>query len=311
MTGSPDYPEFLLLQIALHRRGLARLAAAATAVALAATVTGTAVADAPAAPGATQKFLSSAQAVAALDPTPTAPSFFLSGILPSGQMYVYMRDGRGGFDSRSGAYVWRGLTYCVAVDPDLTGHQDGAYHVMSNGVVNQWRGGRLKQVATGWQQYSRVLSPGTLARAAHPDLLARDRQGVLWRVPIRSDGTLAPRVKVGGGWNAYTQIAGVGDYSGDTKADIVARDTQGILWLYKGTGDGRKPFAPRLRVGSGWNEFNKLVSAGDVDADRRSDLLARDPKGGLWLYKGTGKASAPFKPRVKIGTGFQQYRDLF
>ncbi|MEU9703910.1 VCBS repeat-containing protein [Streptomyces sp. NPDC047981] len=276
-----------------RRRGLARLAAVATTVALAATVTG------PAAAGT------------ATEPTPTAPAYYLSGILPSGQMYVYMRDGKGGLDPRSGAYVWKGLTTAVPVDPDLTGYQDGAYHVMSDGVVNQWRGGNLKRVATGWQQYTSVVSPGTLARAAHPDLLARDRQGVLWRIQTRADGTLAPRVRIGAGWNAYTQIAGVGDYTGDTRPDIVARDKQGVLWLYKGTGDGRAPFAPRARVGAGWNIFNRLVATGDVDADRRSDLLARDPKGDLWLYKGTGSAAAPFKPRVKIGWGFQEYRDLF
>ncbi|MFI1866122.1 FG-GAP repeat domain-containing protein [Streptomyces jumonjinensis] len=297
-------------RLAHRRRGLARLATLATAVTLAATVTGTAVADTPAASGPAQRTVPSA-AKAALEPTPTAPSFFLSGILPSGQMYVYMRDGKGGFGPRSGAYVWKGLKYSVPVDPDLTGYQDGAYHIMSNGVVNQWRGGHLKKVATGWKQYTSVLSPGTLARAAHPDLLARDRQGVLWRFQTRANGTLAPRVKVGTGWNQYSQIAGVGDFSGDTRPDIVARDKQGVLWLHKGTGNGRKPFAPRIRVSGGWKKFNKLVSTGDVNADRRSDLLARDPKGALWLYKGTGKASAPFKPRVKVGTGFQQYRDLF
>ncbi|MEU2788453.1 VCBS repeat-containing protein [Streptomyces sp. NPDC007100] len=282
-------------RLAHRRRAIARLATVATAVTLAATATGAAVAAAPAASG----------------PTPTAPSFFLSGILPSGQMYAYLRDGKGGLDAPSGAYVWKGLKFSVSVDPDLTGYQDGDYHVMTNGVVNQWRDGKLKQVATGWQQYTSVLSPGTLARAAHPDLLARDGQGVLWRVQTKADGTLAPRVRIGAGWNQYSQITGVGDYSGDDKPDIVARDRQGVLWLYKGTGDGSKPFAPRTRIGAGWNQFNKLVATGDVDADRRSDLLARDTKGDLWLYKGTGKASAPFKPPVKIGSGFQQYRDLF
>ncbi|MFG3505084.1 FG-GAP repeat domain-containing protein [Streptomyces sp. NPDC047821] len=296
-----------------RRRGLVRAAAVATAVTLAATATatGTAAASTPAVPGPGPAPKSPRAVTAAPGPTATAPSFFLSGILPSGQMYVYMRDGKGGFDPRSGAYVWKGLKYAVPVDPDLTGYQDGAYHVMTNGVVNQWRGGNLKQVATGWQQYTSVLSPGTLARAAHPDLLARDVKGVLWRFQVKADGTLAPRVRIGTGWNQYSQITGVGDYSGDARPDIVARDKQGVLWLYKGTGDGAKPFAPRTRVGGGWNQFNKLVATGDVDADRRSDLLARDAKGVLWLYKGTGKAAAPFKPRVAIGTGFQQYRDLF
>ncbi|MEV4443663.1 VCBS repeat-containing protein [Streptomyces sp. NPDC049577] len=244
-------------------------------------------------------------------PTPAAPFFFLSGILPSGQMYVYMPNGKGGFDDRSGAYMWQHFKYGISVDPDLTGYQDGAYHVMDDGTLNLWRGGKLKKVATGWRGYDVVFSPGTLARAAHPDLLARDRQGVLWRFRTKADGSLAPRVEVGTGWNQYTQITGLGDLSGDGKPDVVARDKQGVLWLYKGTGDARKPFASRVRVGGGWNRFNKLVATGDVDGDGHSDLLARDPKGDLWLYKGTGKASSPFRTPVRIGSGFNQYRELF
>ncbi len=312
MTGSsPEHPEFLLKRLVNRRRGLARLASVATAVTLAATVTGTAVANTPATSGPAQKTTPRA-AKAAYRATPTAPFFFLSGILPSGQMYAYMPDGKGGFDDRSGAYSWPGFKYGVAIDPDLTGYQDGSYHVMTDGVVNLWRDGKLKKVATGWQQYTSVLAPGALAAGgAHPDVLARDKQGVLWRFPTKADGTFAPRVRVGPGWNQFTQITGVGDYTGDNKPDIVARDKQGVLWLYEGTGDGNKPFAPRTRIGPAWNQFDKLIATGDVDADHHSDLLARDPKGGLWLYKGTGKASAPFKPRVKIGTGFQQYRELF
>ncbi|MER5783715.1 VCBS repeat-containing protein [Streptomyces mobaraensis] len=288
-------------------RTLSRLVASA---ALASTLIGAAAGTAAAAGQAGQSGRGGAKA-ARHRPTPAAPFFFLSGILPSGQMYAYLPDGKGGFDARSGAYVWPHLKYGVSVDPDLTGSQDGSYHVMDDGTLNLWRNGKLKRVAGGWGRYDNVFSPGTLARAAHPDLVARDKEGVLWRFPTKADGTLAPGVRIGPGWGQYTRITGLGDLSGDDKADIVARDKQGVLWLYKGTGDARKPFAARTRVGGGWNRFDKLVTTGDVDADGHSDLLARDPKGDLWLYKGTGKAAAPFKAKTKIGTGFNQYRDLF
>nr|WP_246470303.1 VCBS repeat-containing protein [Streptomyces olivoverticillatus] len=296
---------------------MSRLVTSAIAIALVGATAGTALAadktaaDAPAASGSAKSVSRSAATSGQHKPTPAAPFFFLSGVLPSGQMYVYMPNGKGGFDDRSGAYMWQHFKYGVSVDPDLTGYQDGAYHVMDDGTLNLWRGGKLKKVATGWGRYDVVFSPGTLGSAAHPDLLARDNQGVLWRFQTKADGSLAPRVGVGSGWNQYTQITGLGDLTGDGKPDIVARDGEGVLWLYKGTGDLRKPFASRVRVGGGWNQFNKLVATGDVDGDGHSDLLARDPKGDLWLYKGTGKSSAPFKSRVKIGTGFNQYRDLF
>ncbi|MEU6667964.1 VCBS repeat-containing protein [Streptomyces sp. NPDC046727] len=300
-----------MTQSSRRARALSRLVTSAIGVALVGATAGTALADAPATNSPGENIARSAAAAGQHKPTPAAPFFFLSGILPSGQMYVYMPDGKGGFDARSDGYVWPHFRYGVSVDPDLTGYQDGAYHVMDNGTLNLWRNGRLKKVATGWGQYNVVFSPGTLGGAKHPDLLARDKQGVLWRFQTKADGSLAPRVKVGPGWNQFTQITGQGDLTGDRKPDIVARDKQGVLWLYKGTGNLGKPFASRVKVSSGWNQFNKLVSTGDVDGDGHSDLLARDPKGNLWLLKGTGKAAAPFKPRVKIGTGFKPYRDLF
>ena len=286
-----------MAQSSRRARALSRLATPALAVVLVGATAGTAVAG---------------TAARQHKPPPAAPFFFLTGVLPSGQRYVYMPDEKGGFDERTGVGVWPHLRIEVAIDPDLTGYQDGAYHVMDNGTLDLWRGGRLKKkVATGWGRYDVVFSPGTLTGARHPDLLARDQQGVLWRFQTKADGSPAPRVEVGPGWNQYTQLTGQGDLSGDGKPDVVARDKRGVLWLYKGTGNARKPFAPRLKVSSGWNQFNRLVATGDVDQDGRSDLLARDLKGNLWLYKGSGKATALFKSRVKLGTGFNQYRDLF
>lgn len=303
--------ESYVTQSSRRARALSRLVTSAIAVALVGTTAGTALADAPATTVPAKNVARSASAAGQHKPTPAAPDFFLSGILPSGQMYVYSPDGKGGFDERSGAYVWPHFRYGVSIDPDLTGYQDGAYHVMDDGTLNLWRNARLKKVASGWGQYNLVFSPGTLVGAKHPDLLARDKQGILWRFQTKADGSLAPRVEVGPGWSQFTQITGQGDLTGDGKPDIVARDKQGVLWLYKGTGDARKPFASRVKVSAGWNQFNKLVATGDVDGDGHSDLLARDLEGNLWLFKGTGKAAAPLKSRVKVGTGFNQYRDLF
>ncbi|MEU5050422.1 VCBS repeat-containing protein [Streptomyces sp. NPDC021096] len=163
-------------------------------------------------------------------------------------------------------------------------------------------------IGPGWDVYNRVLCPGDLGASIQSDLLARDKSGVLWLYPARPDATLEDPYRVGPGWDQYTDITGKGDLNGDGKADIVAKDRDGGLWLYKGTGNSTSPFTDRVKVGGGWNQYDKLVSTGDVDKDGRSDLLARDKSGVLWLYKGNGNATDPFGNRTKIGGGWDQYR---
>ncbi|MFF1482871.1 FG-GAP repeat domain-containing protein [Streptomyces sp. NPDC058301] len=87
----------------------------------------------------------------------------------------------------------------------------------------------------------------------------------------------------------------------------LARDRGGVLWYYRGSGDGYTPFAPRTKVGGGWQVYSALVGAGDLTGDGRPDLLARDRDGVLWLYRGTGDASSPLAPRSRVGGGWNTY----
>ncbi|MFF8377074.1 hypothetical protein ACF07V_13190 [Streptomyces sp. NPDC015661] len=135
---------------------------------------------------------------------------------------------------------------------------------------------------------------------------ARDKDGVLWRY----EGTgnvrrvLAPRTKVGGGWNIYTSILPVTTTRASGDGDLVARDKAGVLWYYKGTGNPAAPFAPRVKVGAGWNIYTAF-SAHD------GGLLARDRDGVLWNYdRNASSSTAPFKPRVKVGAGWNGYNTI-
>ncbi|MFJ3583984.1 N-acetylmuramoyl-L-alanine amidase [Streptomyces sp. NPDC090127] len=171
---------------------------------------------------------------------------------------------------------------------------------------------RLKTGA-GWQVYDKILGTRDLSGDQIPDLIAREKSGVLWFYKGTGNPAVpfATRTKVGAGWQGYNQLVSTGDLNADGKADLIARDTAGTLWFYKGTGSTTAPFAPRVKVGGGWQAYNQLVGPSDLNADGRVDLIARDTTGTLWFYKGTGSATAPYAPRTQVGKGWQIYNTIF
>ncbi|MFF4230809.1 FG-GAP repeat domain-containing protein [Streptomyces sp. NPDC001820] len=293
-------------------RFLTRLAVAATAAALVGTTAGSAVADTPV--PAPLKSMDMDAATEAASQSADAPVNALHAIDRAGDLYGYPPNGTGGLAGRVNiGFGWDVIKHATQVDHDADGSSDGIWEINNGGYLFYAPFGEEPiSVGSGWNIYNKVLSPGNLAGVAADDLLARDTSGVLWIYAGYGNGKLTGRTKVGSGWNTYNQIAGQGDLSGDGKADVVARDGSGVLWLYKGTGNRTTPFAARTKIGSGWNIFNSLVSVGDIDIDGKTDLIARDGAGALWLYKGTGSAAAPYKARVKIGAGgWNTYRLLF
>ncbi|MBZ4317793.1 FG-GAP repeat domain-containing protein [Streptomyces huiliensis] len=294
----------------MHR--LPRVAAAAAAAALVVTAAGAAVADEGTGRAAA---MTARQRLARVLPG-DAPHFPLEVVDGAGKDYTYMWDGKGGLERRTeGLGDLPGLRAATQVDTDSDNVYDSdAYFLTADHkvILSRPLDSVHRQVASGWGGYDTFFSPGDLGGAKQPDLLTRDGQGVLWLHLAREDGSLTGAKKVGPGWGQYTQITGKGDLTGDGKTDIVARDKDGVLWLYKGTGDWAKPFQGRTRIGGGWNQFNLLLGAGDTDLDGRADLVARDKSGALWRYKGTGKASAPFAAKEKIGnSGWNQYRIVY
>ena len=153
--------------------------------------------------------------------------------------------------------------------------------------------------AGGWQG-ARLNAPVSLTQADEEPLL-QTFQGTLYN---DVDGST-----VSTGWGSYNLTVGPGDLSGDGNSDILARDTSGVLWNYTGRGNGL--LYGRVKVGGGWNGYNAIIGAGDIDGDGRADIVARDASNGhLYIYKGTGVATSPFKARVDIGGGWSGYTKL-
>lgn len=199
----------------------------------------------------------------------------------------------------------------------------GRYNTLardSSGVLWQYQGTGSAtapyfsryRVGSGWQGYNAVTSMTALRADGTGDMVARDTSGVLWHYK-GSGNPSAPflkRTEVGKGWGIYNQLTGARDLNADGIADLIARDASGVLWFYKGTGTATAPFAARVKIGPGWQIYNTLTDTGDITADGKADLIARDTSGVLWLYKGTGNAAAPFAARVKVGPGWGVYNVL-
>ncbi|MFC9704160.1 FG-GAP-like repeat-containing protein [Streptomyces sp. NPDC056943] len=117
----------------------------------------------------------------------------------------------------------------------------------------------------------------------------------------------SPYTVVGSGWGQYDVLTSPGDVNGDGYADLVARQAStGDVYFYGGTADHR--VKARVRIGTNWKLYKKIVGAGDLNGDGRGDLLGVDAAGVLWRYHGT--AAGGVSARVKVGGGWGGYSAL-
>lgn len=169
--------------------------------------------------------------------------------------------------------------------------------------------------ASGAFTVRRTPGPHDFDGNGAPELLVRDVTGRVRALDLVLDPAagvpIAPREAVfGSDWRAFDRLESVGDVAGTRLADVIARDTSGVLWLYQGAGDLTQPLRPRVRIGGGWNAYDRLAGGSDLTGDGRADLVATDRAGVLWLYPATGNADAPFSARKRIGGGWGIYNEV-
>ncbi|MFF3602957.1 FG-GAP repeat domain-containing protein [Streptomyces sp. NPDC002463] len=108
-----------------------------------------------------------------------------------------------------------------------------------------------KKIGFGWGIYNQLTATGQIGGNPTGDLVARDKDGVLWLYLGKGDGTFAPRTRIGGGWGVYADVVGIGDGNKDGRPDLYARTAAGAAYFYTGTGDYKVPFKPRVAIEAG------------------------------------------------------------
>ncbi|MET9876535.1 VCBS repeat-containing protein [Actinacidiphila glaucinigra] len=112
-------------------------------------------------------------------------------------------------------------------------------------------------------------------------------------------------------WPSGTGFVPFGDLKKNDCNDMLVRTAAGQLRLYGGDceNDAFTPKGSYTSLGTGFQQYNVLTSAGDVTGDRIPDLIARKSStSDVYLYKGTssGKLSA----RVKLASKWTGYKKV-
>ncbi|RRR96108.1 FG-GAP-like repeat-containing protein [Glycomyces terrestris] len=245
----------------------------------------------------------------------------------SGQYTVFLGNCAGGFGAtvaseaaftpRAGGYAsdvagggdynGDGLGDVLAVDgrsgelslTTLTGDPEPVVDAV--GLGTGWSDERLPAVPADWS-YDYGVDGKT-------DVYARRASdGALISYTGNGSGSFSNVYQVGTGWAGLTLVETAGDVDEDGFQDVIARSADGVLWLYRGTGDAGGLTGP-VRIGSGWNSFDAIVSGHDFNGDGWTDLVARSAAAGtMHVYSGHGDGT--FEHSLQFGVGWDALRDL-
>ncbi len=121
--------------------------------------------------------------------------------------------------------------------------------------------------------------------------------------------TLSQAVNVSAGAVVRHDFTNGSTWAPDGIGDILTLTTTGVISYRPGTGRGT--FGSAMAAGDNWPSSVTLVPFGDLNGDRRGDILVRFASGELRAYRTMrGQAFITETPRTSLGTGWNQYNLL-
>jgi hypothetical protein len=162
----------------------------------------------------------------------------------------------------------------------------------------------------GWGGFRKVFRTYNWNNDNKPSIFGITPDGNLFQ--FRGDGegefTTGNGELIGSGWTFADIMVTNNWINGVNRPNLMGRTSTGDLYLYTSNGAGGWDNAGvGIKIGSGWNMFNTVLTPGDWLGDGRQALIGRTPAGDLRLYQSDGNGGWVNGVGVQIGNGWGMF----
>lgn len=155
--------------------------------------------------------------------------------------------------------------------------------------------------------------------SGHADIMAVDGSGDLQLYSgsgfinqgDTTNSSFVGSTRVGTGWGGFKYVLRMTDWEGDGAESIFAVAQNGDLYEYQTDGVGDFTHGGNgLLIGTGFQNFTKLVAANNFTGDGKPDLIGVAANGNLDLYEGNKSGGWNNSAPIVIGTGWGVFTQL-